>query len=119
MFDNEVLPKIRHTFILHNFRDPAIEHAKHIILRHKRRLFAFEVRIRGAVREDDPRRLACRRDLDRCDVTTAVESFSAITCPTRLAVISIHTRSRKKLLGRIQEKMVRGRPLDLQGWVAR
>src|ERR1017187_3697189 len=119
MLHNNMLPKIRRTLVLHNFRDPAIEHAKHIILWHKRRLFAFKVGIRGAVREDHPRRLPRRRDVDRRDVTAAVESFSAITRPTRLTVISMHARSRKKLLGRTQEKMVRGRPADLQGGVAR
>ena len=119
MFDNDVLPKIRHTLILYNFRDPSIEHAKYVIVRHEGGFFAFEVRILGAIRKNHPRSLPRRRDVDRRDVTAAVESFSAITRPTRLAVISIHARPRKKPLGRTQEKMVRGRPPDLQGGVAR
>ena len=119
MFDDDVPAEVRSVLVVHNFHDPSIEHAKYVIVRHERGFFAFKVVIRGAVRENDAGRPAFRRDLDRCDITAAVEAFSAITCPTRLAVISIHARPRKKLLRRIQEKMIQRRPPDLQGCVAR
>jgi len=118
LYDN-VPAEVRQVLVLHNFRNASIEHAKHVIMRHEGRLFAFKIAVRGAIRKDDQRLLSRRRNLDRRNVTPAMKPLPAVARPSRFPIISIHARAREKLLRRIKQKMVRRRPRNSQGRVAR
>ena len=102
MLNNNVPPKIRRVLILHNFLDPPIEHAKHLILRHESRLFTLKICIRSTVRKDDPRRLPRRRNVDWRNIAPPMKPFPAIPGKTRLPVIRIHPRACVKPFGRVQ-----------------
>ena len=102
MLHNNMLPKIRRVPILLNFRHQSIEHAKHIILRHERRLLAFKVRIRGAIRKNNPRRPPRRRHVDRRNITPPMKPLPAIPGKTRFPVIRIHPRACVKPFRRVQ-----------------
>jgi len=102
MFDDNVLPKIRHALILHNLRHPSIEHTKHLILWYERRLLTFEIGIRSAIRENHPRRLARRRHIDRRNITPSMKPLPAIPGKTRLPVVRVHPRACEKPFRRVQ-----------------
>ena len=102
VLNDDVPAEVRRVLVVHNFHDPSIEHAEYVVMRHEGGFFAFKIGIRGAVRKDDPRRLACRRNFDRRDVTPAVKPLPAVTRPTRQAVLRVNARACEKPFRRVE-----------------
>jgi len=112
VFDDDVLAEIGGCVVGHDFVNDAIEHTEHVVMRHKRRLFALKILVRRTIRENDARRLARRRDVYRRDIATAMKSFPAIPRPPWLAIVGIHARACEESFRRVKQMTVRRRPGD-------
>ena len=114
MLDDDVLPEVGAGFVRDDFGDGPINDTDDRIVRDEGGLFALEVGVRRAIREDDPRDPAGCRDIDRRDIASAVETLAAIPGPARFAVIGIGPRADKEFLRRVEKKVVWGRPHNTQ-----